>query len=89
MTTAAPSGARWCWPAASGPPRGRALRAPQWLAPELVEPIVPRPDDPFVVKARHSIFYQTQVEYLLREALKSRGIGAKPAAPKPTPKATP
>ena len=36
-------------------------------APELVEPIVPDPRDPFVVKARHSIFYQTQVEYLLRQ----------------------
>jgi nicotinamidase-related amidase len=36
-------------------------------APELVEPTVPRPDDPFVVKARHSIFYETQVEYLLRQ----------------------
>ncbi len=34
-------------------------------APDLVEPIVPDPGDPFVVKARHSIFYQTQVEYLL------------------------
>ena len=36
-------------------------------APELVEPILPDPRDPFVVKARHSIFYQTQVEYLLRQ----------------------
>ena len=30
-----------------------------------------------------------EVEYLLREALKARGIGAKPAAAKPRPKATP
>jgi nicotinamidase-related amidase len=36
-------------------------------APELVEPIVPDPGDPFVIKARHSIFYETQVEYLLRQ----------------------
>jgi nicotinamidase-related amidase len=36
-------------------------------APALVEPIVPVPDDPFIVKARHSIFYQTQVEYFLRQ----------------------
>jgi nicotinamidase-related amidase len=36
-------------------------------APELVEPIAPRDDDPFVIKARHSIFYQTQVEYMLRQ----------------------
>jgi nicotinamidase-related amidase len=36
-------------------------------AVELVESIVPEPTDPFVVKARHSIFYETQVEYLLRQ----------------------
>ena len=36
-------------------------------APELVEPIAPAPGTPFVVKARHSIFYQTQLEYLLRQ----------------------
>ena len=30
-----------------------------------------------------------QVEYLLREALKSRGIGARPTGAKPNPKATP
>lgn len=35
-------------------------------APELVEPIIPPDEAPFVVKARHSIFYQTQVEYMLR-----------------------
>ena len=31
----------------------------------LVEPIVPAPDALFVVKARHSIFFQTPLEYLL------------------------
>jgi nicotinamidase-related amidase len=36
-------------------------------APELVEPVVPDADDPFIVKARHSIFYETQFEYLLRQ----------------------
>jgi nicotinamidase-related amidase len=36
-------------------------------APELVEPVIPPPDTPFVVKARHSSFYQTQLEYLLRQ----------------------
>ena len=36
-------------------------------APGLVEPIAPSPDVGFVVKARHSIFYQTQLEYLLRQ----------------------
>lgn len=34
--------------------------------PSLVEPIVPGPDLPFVVKARHSVFYETQLDYLLR-----------------------
>ena len=33
--------------------------------PDLVEPLVPRDDALFVVKARHSIFYQTPLEYLL------------------------
>ena len=36
-------------------------------APDLVEPIAPPEDAPFVIKARHSIFYETQVEYLLRQ----------------------
>ena len=31
----------------------------------LVEPIVPNEDAMFVVKARHSIFYETPLEYLL------------------------
>ena len=35
--------------------------------PELVEPIVPAADIPFVIKARHSIFYETGTEYLLRQ----------------------
>jgi nicotinamidase-related amidase len=33
----------------------------------LVEPIAPQPDTLFVVKARHSIFYQTPLEYLLSQ----------------------
>jgi nicotinamidase-related amidase len=33
----------------------------------LVEAVVPPEGTPFVVKARHSIFYETQLEYLLRE----------------------
>jgi nicotinamidase-related amidase len=32
---------------------------------KLVEPIAPKDDSMFVVKARHSIFYQTPLEYLL------------------------
>jgi nicotinamidase-related amidase len=34
--------------------------------PDLVEPIAPREPVPFVVKGRHSIFYQTAVDHLLR-----------------------
>jgi nicotinamidase-related amidase len=36
-------------------------------APELVEPILPGSELPFLVKARHSIFYATQLEYMLRQ----------------------
>ena len=35
--------------------------------PELVEPIKPGRDSLFVVKARHSIFFQTPLEYLLSQ----------------------
>ena len=35
---------------------------------DLIEPIVPDDDTDFVVKARHSIFYETPLEYLLRSA---------------------
>jgi nicotinamidase-related amidase len=35
--------------------------------PALVEPIAPPKDIPFLVKARHSAFYATQLEYMLRE----------------------
>jgi nicotinamidase-related amidase len=34
--------------------------------PELVEPIAPREQVPFIRKGRHSIFYQTAVDHLLR-----------------------
>ncbi len=43
-------------------------RALEGTAPDLIEPIVPPEGTPFVVKARHSIFYGTQVDYLLRQA---------------------
>jgi nicotinamidase-related amidase len=33
----------------------------------LVEPLAPKPDTLFVVKARHSAFYETPLEYLLHE----------------------
>ena len=35
--------------------------------PELVKPIKPADDALFVIKARHSIFYQTPLEYLLNQ----------------------
>lgn len=34
---------------------------------ELIDPIVPPADAPLVIKARHSIFYSTAAEYLLRQ----------------------
>ena len=34
---------------------------------DLVEPIAPEPQTAFVVKARHSVFYETPLEYLLRQ----------------------
>lgn len=41
-------------------------KAMDGAAPELIEPLGPPDDTPFVVKARHSIFYGTQIEYMLR-----------------------
>ena len=35
--------------------------------PEFVEPLRPPQDASFVIKARHSIFYETPFEYLLRQ----------------------
>ena len=43
-------------------------RALDGRAPHLIEPIVPDDDLPFVVKARHSIFYQSLLEYMLRQS---------------------
>ena len=50
----------------SAGPHDLAQRALDGAAPELVEPIVPPPDAPFISKARHSIFYATLLEYFLR-----------------------
>jgi nicotinamidase-related amidase len=36
-------------------------------AADIVEPIAPAEGTWFITKARHSIFYETQLEYLLRE----------------------
>jgi nicotinamidase-related amidase len=40
----------------------QALGGPE---PALIEPIIPPEDTPFVVKARHSVFYGTPLEYML------------------------
>ncbi len=42
-------------------------RAAAGRARDLVEPIAPADGTWFIAKARHSIFYETQLEYLLRE----------------------
>jgi len=42
--------------------------------PELVEPLRPPEDASFVIKARHSIFYETPLEYLLRQLGVSRVV---------------
>ena len=42
-------------------------RAVGGSARDLVEPIAPAEGTWFIAKARHSIFYETQLEYLLRE----------------------
>ncbi len=42
-------------------------RATAGRARKLVEPIAPADGTWFIPKARHSIFYETQLEYLLRE----------------------
>ncbi|HEV2785991.1 MAG TPA: isochorismatase family cysteine hydrolase [Solirubrobacteraceae bacterium] len=42
-------------------------RAVSGRAGEVVEPIAPADGTWFIAKARHSIFYETQLEYLLRE----------------------
>jgi nicotinamidase-related amidase len=47
--------------------RGELLeRAMSGRHPDLVEPIAPRGKVPFVPKGRHSIFYQTAVDHVLR-----------------------
>ncbi len=41
--------------------------AMQGARPDLVEPVLPPDEASFVIKARHSIFYGTPLEYLLSE----------------------
>jgi nicotinamidase-related amidase len=42
-----------------------ARSATEGKRPDLVEPILPKEGNSFVVKARHSTFYETPLEYLL------------------------
>jgi nicotinamidase-related amidase len=42
--------------------------------PDLVKPVLPDPEDSFVLKLRHSVFYATPLEHLLRERDISRVI---------------
>ena len=44
-----------------------ASRAKDGNHPELVEPLLPVDGDSFVIKLRHSVFYATPLEHLLRE----------------------
>jgi nicotinamidase-related amidase len=44
-----------------------AERAMNGRRPELVEPLLPPDDASFVIKARHTIFYMTPLEYLLSQ----------------------
>jgi nicotinamidase-related amidase len=44
-----------------------AQRALQGRRPDLVEPILPPDDADFVIKARHTVFYMTPLEYLLSQ----------------------
>jgi nicotinamidase-related amidase len=53
-------------------PKEIAQRALKGDAPELVEPLLPPEDVPFIIKARHSIFYQSLLEYFLRREEISR-----------------
>jgi nicotinamidase-related amidase len=48
-------------------PKEIAERALAGRAPELVAPILPGEDVPFLVKARHSIFFETLLDYRLRD----------------------
>ena len=47
-------------------PKEIAEHALMGASPDLVEPVLPPEEAPFIVKARHSIFYETLLEYLLR-----------------------
>jgi nicotinamidase-related amidase len=46
-------------------------RALDGAVPPLVEPILPEQEVAFLVKARHSVFFETQLDYMLRH----KGVG--------------
>jgi nicotinamidase-related amidase len=53
-------------------PKDIARRALAGTRPDLIEPVLPPNDAPFIVKARHSIFYETLLEYMLKREEISR-----------------
>jgi len=53
-----------------------AERACAGAHPELVEPVLPREGGSFVIKARHSTFYETPLEYLLDQMAVDRIVFA-------------
>ncbi|WP_189097627.1 isochorismatase family cysteine hydrolase [Streptomyces kronopolitis] len=52
-------------PALAVAPRRAARHRPSGPRADLVEPVRPVENSLFVIKARHSIFYETPLEYLL------------------------
>jgi nicotinamidase-related amidase len=48
-------------------PQELARAAMEGERPDLVEPLLPHPETPFLVKARHSAFYETMLFHFLRE----------------------
>jgi nicotinamidase-related amidase len=44
-----------------------ARRALEGTRPDLIEPVLPPEEADFVIKARHTIFYMTPLEYLLAQ----------------------
>jgi nicotinamidase-related amidase len=59
------------WDSSSGRLAEAAMKGRR---PDLVKPIVPDPGTPFVIKARHTIFYETPLEYLLRQTETDRVV---------------
>ena len=53
-------------------PKDIAQRALAGARPDLIEPVLPPDDVPFITKARHSIFYETLLEYFLQREKVSR-----------------